>query len=168
MPSLTWATLAQIVAECDRDVTLVLAAPSGKQFSGQDVWDVMLCVGLVYGTGDLFHWINNAGFGDDLFFSVWTSTAPGYFIPEWMATGKGDVDDLIFGFSIPRSADPVAVFESVADVVGYAQERLGGEVVLKSGEPFDRDAERAKIEDVVRKLREAGFVPGEHATCRVF
>ena len=30
------------------------------------------------------------------------------------------------------------------------------------------DAERTKIEDVVRKLREAGFAPGEYATCRVF
>lgn len=162
------ATLPRIVAKCDQYMTLRLVAPNGKLYSGRDVWDVMLCLGLEYGDGDLFHWINNSGFGDDLFFTVETSTAPGYFIPQRMATGKGDVADLIFVFSIPRSADPVVVFESMANAVDYAQKRLGGEIVLQSGEPFDGGAERARIEDVVRKLREAGFVPGESATLRVF
>ena len=162
------ATLPKVVAECSRDVTLILDAPSGQQFSGRDVWDVMLCVVLVYGDGDLFHWLNNSGLGDDLFFTVQTSTPPGYFIPERMAKGDGDVDDLFFNFSIPRSADPVAVFDSMADVVEYAQRRLGGEIVLESGRQFDRDAERAKIDEIVRKLRNAGFEPGEYATCRVF
>lgn len=162
------ATLAEIVAECDQYMTLRLVAPNGKLYSGQDVWDVMLCLGLEYGDGDLFHWINNSGFGDDLFFTVETSTAPGYFIPQRMATGKGDVADLIFVFSIPRSADPVVVFESMANAVDYAQKRLGGDIVLESGEPFDRNAAKAKIEAVVGKLQDAGFVPGESATCRVF
>ena len=31
--------------------------------------------------------------------------------------GDGDVDDLIFSFSIPCSADPVAVFDSVVITV---------------------------------------------------
>lgn len=162
------ATLPEIVADCSQYVTLRLVAPSGKLYSGREIWDVMLCLGLEYGDGDLFHWINNSGFGDDLFFTVETSTAPGYFIPERMATGRGDVADLIFGFSIPRSADPVAVFLSMANAVEYAQKRLGGEIVLASSEPFDRDAETTRIENVVRKLREAGFEPGEYATCRVF
>ena len=55
----------------------------------------------------------------------------------------------------------------MADVAEYAQKRLGGQIVLESGEPFDRDVERAKIEEVVKKLRDAGFEPGEHTTCRV-
>ena len=86
-----WHLLA-FVAECDQYVTLRLVAPTGNLYSGREVWDVMLCLGLDYGDGDLFHWINNSGFGDDLFFSVWTSTAPGYFIPNRMATGEGDVE----------------------------------------------------------------------------
>jgi cell division protein ZipA len=85
-----------------------------------------------------------------------------------MAKGDGDVDHLVFGFSVPRSVDPLASFESMADAVEYAQRRLGGEIMLESGEPFDRDAERARIEVIVRKLRDAGFEPGEHTTCRVF
>lgn len=162
------AGLSETVAECDRDVTLRLVAPEGEKLSGRNVWDVMLCLGLDYGDGDLFHWINNSGFGDDHFFTIETSTPPGYFIPQRMASGEGDVHDLVFGFSIPRSADPVVVFDSMANAVEYAQQRLGGTIVLKSGEHFDRAAERAKVEGVVRKLRDAGFVPGEHSTCRVF
>ena len=162
------ASLTDLVAECDKDVSLILVAPEGRAFSGRDVWDVMLCLGLEYGDGDLFHWNNNSSVGDDQFFTVETSTSPGYFIPQWIASGGGNVDDLIFYFSIPRSADPIAVFESMANAVEYAQRRLGGKTVLQSGEPFSKEAERAKIERTVQRLKEAGFVPGESSTLRVF
>lgn len=161
-------SLSKLVEKCNGDVTLILRASDGEQFSGRDVWDVMLCLGLDYGDGDLFHWINNSGFGDDYFFTIQTSTSPGYFSPRRMANGDGDVEDLVFGFSIPRSADPVAVFDSMANAVEYAQKRLGGEIVLGSGEPFNRTAERAEVAEIVEKLTEAGFPPGEHSTCRVF
>jgi cell division protein ZipA len=161
-------SLPEIVEECNRDVTLILRAPDGTQFSGREVWDVMLCLGLDYGDGDLFHWINNSGFGDDQFFTVQTSTPPGYFIPERIASGDGGIDDLMFNFSIPRSANPVAVFDSMSIAVQYARKRLGGEFMLRSSEPFDRTAQRAKVEEIVEKLNEAGFSPGEHSTCRVF
>jgi len=162
------ASLPNLVAECDKAVILILVAPEGKPFAGREVWDVMLCLGLDYGDGDLFHWINNSGFGNDHFFTVETSTPPGYFLPQRMASGQGDVGDLIFNFSIPRSADPLAVFDSMVKAVEYAQDRLGGTILLDAGEPFDREAERKKIENVVEELDKAGFVPGESATCRVF
>lgn len=162
------ASLSDLVAECDRDVTIMLVATDRSRFSGREVWDVMLCLGLQYGDGDLFHWINDSGFGDDMFFSVETSTPPGYFIPERMASGAGDIDNLIFNFSIPRSAEPISVFDSTANAVEYAQKRLGGRIVLRSGEPFDKTLERAKVERVAKRLGEAGFRPGEMATCRVF
>ena len=161
------ATLPKIVADCNRDIILVLAT-NGNPYSGREVWDVMLCLGLEYGDGDLFHWTNNSNSGADTFFTVETSTAPGYFAPKRMAVGEGDVADLIFGFSIPRSADPMKVFESMANAVEYAQKRLGGEILLPSGERFNRKVERANVADIVRKMRDAGFQPGEHATLRVF
>lgn len=161
-------SLSEVVAKCNQDVTLRLCAPSGQQFSGRDVWDVMLCLGLDYGDGDLFHWINNSGVGDDHFFTVQTTTPPGYFVPQRMASGDGDVDDLMFNFSIPRSAGPAAVFDSMTDAVEYAQRRLGGEIVMGSGEPFDESAERERVNSVVKELSRAGFVPGDSSTCRVF
>lgn len=161
-------TLPKIVEECNRDVTLVLRAPDGTQFSGRDVWDVMLCLGIDYGDLDLFHWINSSGFGDDHFFTVQTSTPPGYFIPRRMVSGHGDVDDLMFNFSIPRSADPVAVFDSMVNAVEYAQKRLGGNIVLGSGEPFAREPQQERIQGIVERLKRAGLEPGESSTCRVF
>lgn len=162
------AGLSTVVSECDRDVTLTLIAPQSKPFSGREVWDVMLCLGLDYGDGDLFHWENNSGFGEDHFFTVETSTPPGYFIPRRMVSGKGDVNDLIFSFSIPRSADPVAVFDSLVNAVEYARERLGGEIVLNSGQRPDITLERVQVEAIVQKLIEAGFTPGASSTSRVF
>ena len=161
-------SLLEVVAKCDQDVTLWLRAPSGQRFAGRDVWDVMLCLRLDYGDGDLFHWINNSGFGDDHFFTVQTSTPPGYFVPQKMASGVGDVDDLMFNFSIPRSADPMTVFDSMVNAVKYAQGRLGGEIVTDSESSFDDSAERARVESVVEELNRAGFVPGESSTCRIF
>ena len=159
--------IAVLASECDRDVTVVLAVPNGKEYEGRDIWDVMLCLGLQYGDMDLFHWHNLSGVGEDFFFSVWTSTPPGYFEPKWITAGKGNVDDLVFGYSIPRSADPLDVFETMMKAVRYAQERLGGSIMDESGKPFDEQAVRNEIEHVVRKLKEAGFAPGDHATCRV-
>lgn len=155
------AALPALIADCDHDVTFKLIAPEGEKFPGRKFWDVMLCLGLDYGDGDLFHWINNSGFGGDFFFTVETSTPPGYFLPRRIASGEGDLDDLIFSFSIPRSADPVAVFESMANAVEYAHQRLGGEIILGSGEPFDKATERNRIEDIVQKLKNSGFVPGQ-------
>ncbi|HSU55623.1 MAG TPA: cell division protein ZipA C-terminal FtsZ-binding domain-containing protein [Candidatus Dormibacteraeota bacterium] len=42
----------------------------------------MMALGLEWGDMDLFHWVNGSDNGDDSFFRVWTSTAPGYFLPE--------------------------------------------------------------------------------------
>ena len=78
-----------------------------------------------------------------------------------MASGSGDVGDLIFNFLIPRSADPLVVFESLANAVEYPRNRLGGTVVLRTGKSFDKQAERKKIQRIVEKLDEAGFAPGD-------
>lgn len=162
------SSLPTLVEKCDQDVMLRLVAPEGSQFSGREVWDVMLCLGLDYGDGDLFHWINQSGFGDDHFFTVETSSFPGYFIPQRIAAGEGDVDDLIFYFSIPRSADPLAVYDSMVRAVEYAQQQLGGEIVVDSGQSFEPNAERKKVETISRLLKEAGLLPGASTTLRVF
>jgi cell division protein ZipA len=161
-------SLPALVTKCDQDVILRLVAPESSLFSGREVWDVMNCLGLDYGDGDLFHWINQSGYGDDLFFTVETSTSPGYFIPQRIAAGEGDVEDLIFYFSIPRSADPLAVYDSMVKAIEYAQQRLGGEIVVDSGQSFEPNAERKKVETISRLLKEAGLPPGASTTLRVF
>ncbi|REJ87207.1 MAG: hypothetical protein DWQ35_21935 [Planctomycetota bacterium] len=157
------------VANCNRDVLVVLAAPHERTYAGREIWDVMLCLGLRWGDMDLFHWENTDGsLGDDFLFSVWTSTSPGYFLPEEIAAGRVRVENLVFGYSIPRSADPKSVFESMMKAVQYAQERLGGEIHDAQGQPLDEAAIMQEIEGIVEKLNEVGFTPGEDSTLRVF
>jgi len=162
-------SINRAVESCDRNVVVVLAAPDGKTFAGREIWDVMLCIGLRWGDMDLFHWENANGLvGDDFYFSVWTSTAPGYFLPEEIAAGRVQVQNLVFGYSIPRSADPKSVFKSMMKAVKYAQQRLGGEILDRQGQPLNESAFAEEIEGTVQELTDAGFTPGEGMTLRVF
>ena len=72
-------TSLQIRETVAADATLILAAPNADPFAGEQVWDVMYSLGLRWGDMDIFHWENHTEEGDDYFFSVWTTTEPGYF-----------------------------------------------------------------------------------------
>ena len=109
---------------------------------------------------DCFHWDNPTRVGDDYFFSVMTSTEPGYFLPEQIAAGRVAVEDLIFNYSIPRCANPEAVFSRILAAAGYAQKRLGGTLGTEDGLPLDEAETRGEIRAVVAELAEAGFPPG--------
>src|SRR5262249_28580175 len=66
--------LTQLWNDCNLEVAVVLNADKKRKYSGKDIWDVMLCLGLRWGDMDLFHWQNEPGnVGDDALFSVWTS-----------------------------------------------------------------------------------------------
>ncbi|WP_315814561.1 cell division protein ZipA C-terminal FtsZ-binding domain-containing protein [Paraflavitalea speifideaquila] len=117
--------LVQLHHEFNRDIIIVLQ--SDQAFNGMQAWDVLQNVGLVWGDGDLFHWNNyESNYGNDQHFSVWTTTNPGYFFPEEVKAGNMNPHDLVFGFSIPRSADPKNVFEIMFHAVKYCQHYLGG------------------------------------------
>jgi cell division protein ZipA len=152
----------------DMSMFLVLKAPPGKRFDGKRVWDVMLCLGLQWGDMDCFHWRNESEIGDSYFFSVYTSTPPGYFLPEEVAAGRVHVDDLVFGYSVPRSGKPVEVFDSMHRAAEYCRKRLGGTVVDGDGNTVDPTMIREQIVEVVDKLRSAGFEPGVNATLQLF
>lgn len=160
--------IADLVSVCNREVTVVLAAPGGKLYDGRDIWDVMLCLGLRWGDMDLFHWQNGSDVGDDYYFSVWTSTPPGYFLPERIAAKHVQVSDLVFGFSIPRSPAPVMVFDSMLEAVEYAQRRLGGELHDAQGQRLDAERVRREIRAVVDTMNAGGFKPGDDCALRVF
>jgi cell division protein ZipA len=154
------AHLRDLRKRLDRSVTLVLVAPEGKSFTGQQVWDVMLSLGLQWGDMDCFHWVNEKGVGDASFFTVSTTTSPGYFLPEEVVADRVRVDDLVFGFSVPRAHDPLAVLEAMNRAVEYAKKRLGGTVTDLEGKPVDLAAIRAEIRAVSKELVAAGLPPG--------
>lgn len=160
--------LSAVSEQFDRQVTLVLKAPTGRTFSGRDVWDVMLCLGLEWGDMDCFHWRNHSDIGDDFFFSVSTSTPPGYFLPEEIAANRVAVRDLVFGYSLPRSPDPAKIYERMFAAAEYARKRLGGTVVTDADRQPDLNATLNQIRATVKELETLGFSPGTEQALRFF
>lgn len=160
--------LVELQRELDMSAVLRVQAPDGEPYDAREVWDVMLCLGLEWGDMDCFHWRNPSGDGDDSLFSVETSTPPGYFLPEDIAAGDVLLDDLILVFSVPRNARPVETFDAMSRAAEYCRKRLGGTIVDYEGDPIDAAALREAIEEVVSRLRAAGFEPGADATLQLF
>lgn len=152
----------------DFSPVLVLRAPAGGSFEGRAVWDVMLCLGLQWGDMDIFHWPNSDAVGDNYFFSVWTSTPPGYFLPERIAGGKLHVGDLVFGYSAPRCACPSEVFESMVRAVEYARKRLGGTIVNEEGGKADLEVVRRKLRTLEQEMKKHGLEPGGDSALHLF
>lgn len=143
--------LSSFVTQNNQWAIIVLKAE--KEFEGKEIWDVMMSIGLRWGDMDLFHWNNdNREVGDDQLLSVWTSTDPGYFFPEEIAAGNVQTEDLIFGFSIPRSVAPKEVFNVMCEVTNYAQKRLGGQILDGNGNKLDKSAELERIDLILKSL----------------
>lgn len=145
--------------EFDKDAIIVLK--SDTAWNGLLVWDVLQSVGLRWGDGDLFHWENvNRNYGDDQLFSVWTMTDPGYFLPEEIKKGTMNPDNLVFGFSIPRSIDPEHISPIMLNVVKYCKKRLGGKILDENGGQFNEEQYKHNLQKLVQKMKEMGNIPG--------
>jgi len=136
--------------EFNQGVTIVLMGD--KQFDGKITWDALNCLGLEWGDGDLFQWTNkNMDYGPDQHFIVWTTTEPGYFLPVSIESGEMNPKNLVFGLDILSSIDPLIVFDVMYRSVEYCQKRLGGKILNKDLQPFNKDKERQFIMDLLEK-----------------
>ncbi len=142
----------------DKDILIGLQNQS--TYDGREVWDVLQSLGLNWGDGDLFHWNNSSEYASDQHFSVWTSTEPGYFLPEQIKNGKMNPTNLVFGFSIPRSADPMNVYRVLINSIKYCQTRLGGQIINRNGEPFNEQLELIQLAELIKKMTDNGIIPG--------
>lgn len=159
--------LHHLVDELSKSSILQLKADT--IFSGMAVWDALLSLGLHWGEGDIFHWDNtDSENGGDTHFTVWTSSEPGYFLPEAIKSGEMNPADLIMGFSIPRSIDPENIFAAMLRAIHYCQQKLGGELFNGQGEKLDETKELELIRDCIRQLREQGIEPGSETALPLF
>lgn len=159
--------LATIKMQFGEDFVVVLKAES--LYGGVLVWDTLTDAGLRWGDGDLFNWDNYPReYGGDQFFSVWTTSSPGYFFPESIKAGQRNFQDLLFGFWIARSADPVTIFDILMETVEFCRQRLGGVVLGRDGLPFDRERERARLIRLVEGLEAKGIRPGSDRALAIF
>lgn len=158
---------AEIIEKFNVGILIVLK--SETPLDGMLVWDVLQSVGLKWGDGDLFHWENvNRNYGGDQFFSVWTSTDPGYFLPETIKDGTMNPADLVFGFSLARNADPERVFEIMFKVVKYCQKRLGGEILDANLKPFNEVDRKKNLRLLVGEMKSMGVIPGSGKALRTY
>ena len=152
--------------EFNGDAIIVLQ--TNNHFKGAGMWDALQSIGLNWGDGDLFHWNNDKDYGHDQHFSVWTTTEPGYFLPEDIKGGTMNPQDLVFGFSIPRSADPENIFNAMINAVKYCQKRLGGHILDKHMSPFNEEKERKSLLELVKKMEARGIKAGSDKALRMF
>lgn len=158
--------LVALYHEMNNDAIIVLQ--SNIQFNGREVWDALQSVGLEWGDGDLFHWNNNKDYGHDRHFSVWTVTEPGYFLPEEIVNGNMNPQNLVFGFSVPRSADPENIFDAMLNAVKYCQKRLGGEILDKNLNPFNENRERNDLLEHLKRMESKGLKAGSDKALMMF
>ena len=137
-------------------------------FDGHDIWDVMMSIGLEWGDMDLFHWRNHTLIGDQSYFMVWTLSDPGYFIPEWIASGEFGTDNVVFSFSIPRSDNPEEIYDVMYKAASYTQSRLGGKLYDENGEELDINHEKQRLSEVIKDLRKHGIEPGTTPALMLF
>ena len=91
-----------------------------------------------------------------------------YFLPELIAQGKFNPEDLYFGFEIARCYKPVEVFDQMLKAAQYAQKRLGGEILNSQLKPLQVRVEREFIKETIEILNYAGLPPGEDHTLEIF
>lgn len=158
--------LMQLKHEFNVDAIIVLQAD--KQFKGLQMWDALQSVGLKWGDGDLFYWGNDNDYGHDQHFSVWTTTQPGYFFPEEIKDGNMNPQNLVFGFSIPRSADPKNIFEIMLSSVKYCQNRLGGRILDMNMKSLNEEKVRKDLSEFLKRMEQKGLKAGSDKALGLF
>lgn len=146
----------------------IIVLKSDTYYLEDDVWNTLESLGLEWGDGDLFHWGNRSEYGDQQNFSVWSTTGWGYFFPKNIRTKELNPKDLVFGFSVPRSADPKNIYEIMLKSVKYCQKHLGGILQDRNGNPFNEEMERAELHSRLERMKSYGFVPGSDKMLRMY
>lgn len=146
----------------------IIVLKSNTHYLEDDVWNTLEALGLEWGDGDLFHWGNTSEYGDQQNFSVWSTTGWGYFFPKNIRTKELNPKDLVFGFSVPRSADPKNIYEIMLKSVKYCQKHLGGTLLDRNGNPYDEKLEREELHLRLEKMKSHGFIPGSKKMLRMY
>jgi|GEM_PF-3960029 len=158
--------LQELRKRFDTRVAVILKPSAGEIYETARVREVLESLGLRW--AGRFHWWNHSGVGNATFFSVETTTPPGKFPMKGTDDGPRQVEDLIFFYSLARSAKPLEVFDALQRAVEHTRQQLGGTIVDVDGEPADFAAMREVITTHEAELRAAGFEPGSAASLQLF
>jgi cell division protein ZipA len=165
------AELVRLRDNWDVGVALVLRAPWLRRYDTRELWDAAYALGMKWGHLELFHWHNRAGLpGDAHLITLWSVEEPGSFTPEWVAAGM-TVPEIALGFSVPRSPDPLGVFDRMVAAGRYFQTRLGGKLLVgQVAIASERTLRlwRGRVHTAATELTAAGFPPGSSKAMQLF
>jgi cell division protein ZipA len=77
-------------------------------------------------------------------------------------------ENMVFGFSIPRSADPKNIFEIMLNAVKYCQRRLGGQILDGKMQPSQEERERRELLEFLMRMEQKGLIAGSDNALRMF
>lgn len=89
-------------------------------------------------------------------------------MPEHIAKGEVKTSDLVFSFSIPHSHAPQQVLQNMYQAASYCQQKLGGQLLNATGQPFDLAKELQKCQTVTQNLARQKLRPGYDDTLYLF
>lgn len=152
--------------EYDQWIFLVLEADPGESFTGTEIHDAALALGLEWDEMSLnYHWLNKDELvGDRVFFSMGDLDGADL-DPEEMAQENFASPGVVFGFYLPISGAPKEVYENMVTAVKYFQERMGGTIQDLEGRKLDDgDLEwiDTVIQEMAQEMEDAGIQPGHN------
>lgn len=150
--------------EYDQWIFLVLEADFDHPYTGKEIHDAALALGLIWDEVSLnYQWLNRDEFvGDRVFFSMGNLDGADLDPVEMMQkdfTSPG----VIFGFYLPISGAPKEVYENMLIATKYFQKRLGGTIQsLEGRELEDEDLEwiGTVVQEMAQEMEETGIQPG--------
>lgn len=165
------ADLARFREDWDVGVALVLRAPWLRRYDTRAIWQAAEALGMRWGHLELFHWHNRPGLpGDEFLFSLWSVQEPGTFSPECAAAGV-TVPEIALGFSIPRSPDPLGVFDRMVTAGLCLRAHLGGKLLVGQvaiASERTLGLWRGRVQLAAGELTAAGFPPGSDRAMQLF
>lgn len=153
------------VGEVDASLLLVAAdAPFGANALAEAFTEL----DLVLVDGDAYYWENAPDVaGDPWLFRVDLATEDETFSLEAIADGATH-ENVSFSLNVARTAEPVAVADAMLTAARYVATKLGGEVLDDEGNVLDGRVLKARVEGIVKRVSEAGFVCGSDSALRLF
>ena len=76
--------------------------------------------------------------------------------------------NLVFGFNVPISVDPVNVYHIMLRAARYCQKRLGGQLYDKGANPLNELQEKQLLSDHLRKMQARNIPAGSFEARELF
>ena len=147
--------------------SVIIVLKSNTQYKGPKAWETMRSLGLNHHPKDqLFHWDSKNL--EHSYFVVSTSTYPRHFKIDPILDGRTNPQDLIFSFHMPLVPEPEKVYGCMYRGVKYCQEKLGGDIVTKNGEPLNFKKSLKELKGRVETLKSNKIEPGSVKAQQIF